>query len=659
MLRVSFRWMLILLLSCSVWSREVFLWVQYGDAAHNQTKSNFDKYPHIEEGLTALALQYWNTASDGSIPYISNENSSSDVTYWLNRVRPKGIDVYMTVTCIYSGHAWNPYVIDALMKNRAAYVRNILDTVDHYDLDGVDIDLEATWRISAAEGLNEYPLLLKELRDSLDVRGKKLSMAIFAGDDPNWYNNFPQVYDTKQWAEYLDYVNVMGYNETYESHTGNLKYSYILNEFKEHGFADGAVNLGLPAWVNSWGSPSKGPKEHVQDINNLDGGVCIWDSKLANGSATWTSTELWAELKKTKENSALPQFVIQTSTEGAGKISPSGYVKVDSATNKTFTITPDKWYLIDYIEVDGVNKGAKSSYTFEKVEKAHTLKAVFKEDPDAPDLFTVTTSVGENGAVSPEGTFVVEDGKDTIVTFNAKSGYVIDWVKVNGSKRGPIKKITIENIKKNLTFEGAFKETSGGDLGKYGTWESPHDYTQGDTIHYNDTLWLYQGNTGIGGWGSTMEPSKSLADKYGTPPWLYVGLYDATPDSLVSATAVYKGGTTGQDTLVVTTDSSAMGTVYKTVVDTFLIGDVAILNQQSTVVPLGISLVGTGQLLSIPKAGWYTITLSDTRGRIVQKVKRQLAAGIHALDVRKDLAKGLYILQVYGNQVKFAEKIHL
>lgn len=657
MLRMTMRWAIVLLFMSTLWGREVFVWVQYGDAAHNLTVKNFDDNPHIEEGLTAIALQYWNTASDGSIPYVSKENSSSDVTFWLNRARPKGIDVYMTVTCIYSGHAWNPYVIDALMKNRSAYVKNILDTVDHYDLDGVDIDLEATWRIGAAEGLNEYPLLLKELRDSLDVRGKKLSMAIFAGDDPSWYNNFPQVYDTKQWAEYLDYVNVMGYNETYESHTGNLKYSYILNEFKEHGFADGAVNIGLPAWIETWGSPAKGPVEHVKDINNLDGGVCIWDSKLANGSATWTGSALWAELKKTKENSALPQFVIQTSIEGAGKISPSGYVKVDSATDKTFTITPEKWFVIDYIEVDGVNKGAQSSYTFTKVEEAHTLKAVFKKDPDAPDLYTVSTTAGANGSVSPEGTFVIEAGKDSVVTFTPKSGYVIDWVKVNGTKRGPIEKLTIKNLHKNVDLEAAFKETSGGDLGKYGTWESPHDYTQGDTIHYNDTLWKYQGNTGIGGWGSTMEPSKSLADKYGTPPWLYIGLYDATPDSLVVATATYKGSATDKDTLVVKTDSSASGTIYKSIEETFLVGDVAVISngQGSHIRELQLDNRG---YLRVPQGGTFVVTLFDLRGRLLYKKDLKLSRGVHRIHFPNAYANGLGVLQVQGNHGIISEKFH-
>lgn len=656
MLRSSARWMVILLLVNAVWSREVFLWVQYGDAAHNLTKTNFDANPHIEEGLTALALQYWNTASDGSIPYVSDENSSNDVTYWIDRVRPKGIDVYMTITCIYSGHAWNPYVIDALMKNRDTYVKNILDTVDHYDLDGVDIDLEATWRIGTSEGLNEYPLLLKELRDSLDVRGKKLSMAIFAGDDPSWYNNFPQVYDTKQWAAYLDYVNVMGYNETYESHTGNLKYSYILNEFKEHGFADGSVNLGIPAWVETWGSPAKGPTEHVKDINSLDGGVCIWDSKLANGSSTWTGTELWAELKKTKENSALPQYVIQTSVVGAGKISPSGYVKVDSATDKTFAITPDKWFVIDRIEVDGVDKGAKESYTFTKVEEAHTLKAFFKKDPDAPDLYTVSTTVGENGSVSPEGTFVVESGKDSSVIFTPRSGYVLDWVTVNGTKRGPIGTLTIKNIQRNIALEGVFKEASGGDLGKYGTWESPHDYTQGDTIYYNDTLWKYQGNSGIGGWGSTMEPSISLATKFGTPPWLYVGLYDATPDSLVTAKALYIGGESGQDTLIVTTDSSASGKVYKTVVDTFLVGDVAILSANNGVAA-GQGVTISPAAITVRQRGEYTISLYTVQGKMVASQSRFLTSGRHLLPFVYNIAQGVYVVQVYGNSGFTREKL--
>ena len=72
-------------------SNEVLIWVQYGNAAHNLTVTNFDNNAHIEEGLTAIALQFWNTASDGSIPYITGEESSSRVSYWVTEHMEKGL----------------------------------------------------------------------------------------------------------------------------------------------------------------------------------------------------------------------------------------------------------------------------------------------------------------------------------------------------------------------------------------------------------------------------------------------------------------------------------------------------------------------------------------------------------------------------------------
>ncbi len=67
-----------------------------------------------------------------------------------------------------------------------------------------------------------------------------------------------------------------------------------------------------------------------------------------------------------------------TATAGVGgSIAPAGKTKVKKGDGKTYTITPDKGYVISDVLVDGVSVSKVSTYTFKKVEKSHTIEARF------------------------------------------------------------------------------------------------------------------------------------------------------------------------------------------------------------------------------------------------------------------------------------------
>ena len=106
-------------------------------------------------------------------------------------------------------------------------------------------------------------------------------------------------------------------------------------------------------------------------------------------------------------------FSITASAGTGGKTSPAGNTSVSYGDDKTFTITPNTGYKIESVIVDGVNKGAIGSYTFNDVTKAHTISATFvpsgKVDIGKPDV-TDSTGGDVNGGS--------DDG-------NIKSGYGI------------------------------------------------------------------------------------------------------------------------------------------------------------------------------------------------------------------------------------------
>ena len=86
--------------------------------------------------------------------------------------------------------------------------------------------------------------------------------------------------------------------------------------------------------------------------------------------------------------SATVNYTITATAGEGGKISPSDKVSVTSGSNKTFTITANAGYMISDVLVDGESVGAVSTYTFEKVTKAHTIKAEFTKTDNTGLPFT-------------------------------------------------------------------------------------------------------------------------------------------------------------------------------------------------------------------------------------------------------------------------------
>jgi fibronectin type 3 domain-containing protein len=71
-------------------------------------------------------------------------------------------------------------------------------------------------------------------------------------------------------------------------------------------------------------------------------------------------------------------FTITASAGTGGTISPSGAVSVQAGTSRVFTISPASGYRISSVTVDGVSKGAVSSFTFSNVKTPHTINTTFR-----------------------------------------------------------------------------------------------------------------------------------------------------------------------------------------------------------------------------------------------------------------------------------------
>ena len=141
--------------------------------------------------------------------------------------------------------------------------------------------------------------------------------------------------------------------------------------------------------LESLPTPTRGGYDFLGWYTQKDGG----DKVTTNTVFTKNST-IYAHWQKESSSgggggSSYDYYTITASAGTGGSISPSGSVSVREDTDKTFTITPDSGYHISDVLVDGKSVGAVTSYTFDNVQKRHTIEAIFaKENPDTGNPFT-------------------------------------------------------------------------------------------------------------------------------------------------------------------------------------------------------------------------------------------------------------------------------
>ncbi len=108
---------------------------------------------------------------------------------------------------------------------------------------------------------------------------------------------------------------------------------------------------------------------------------------------------------------------IIASSGANGSITPSGTLKVDHGTSKTFVVSSSTGYHVADVRVDGISKGAITTYTFDKIENDHTIHASFEPDPAPPKTIprAITSKEMEFGDVQADHTWTRVNFKQTYV----------------------------------------------------------------------------------------------------------------------------------------------------------------------------------------------------------------------------------------------------
>lgn len=279
----------------------------------------------MKDGLTHLALQFWQPNSSGVLSYSNNGGTpatDADVTWFKNWAKTNNVKLLL---CVYnpassSGFDWS--VVQSIISNssnRTALVNNLYAEMNRLGLDGIEIDLEGA-NVTSSTDRSNFMLFMNELSTKIHGAGKFLSIATFASD---WHTP-----GTGMWSQLLsitDQVTSMGYDETGISGAAASTLNY--SGQKTLASSSAKFNLGMPGWLDSWLGNTASEQVNWAVTNKT--GVAIWDATLS--ASAWQSAGVWNSLKTIKGAAQ--------SSSSSTTISSSGTVISSSATGTSSSAT--------------------------------------------------------------------------------------------------------------------------------------------------------------------------------------------------------------------------------------------------------------------------------------------------------------------------------
>ena len=156
---------------------------------------------------------------------------------------------------------------------------------------------------------------------------------------------------------------------------------------------------------------------------------------------------------------------------------------LDDSDNPIFTLSGLSENMVYYLAVTAYNEqGSESGYSN---EVNHLVEPVV-------NMYTITSSAGSGGSISPSGTTTVEQGSGRTYTITPEAGYHVADVLVDGSSAGAVSSYTFNNVTTNHTITASFEinthtitatSGSGGSISPSGTTA----VSQGSSLTYTIT----------------------------------------------------------------------------------------------------------------------------------------------------------------------------
>jgi len=182
---------------------------------------------------------------------------------------------------------------------RTAFVNNLVNFVNQYGLDGVDID----WEYPDSSTQNNYATLMSQLASAMHSRGKLLTAAVIASGSTG-DSILSSVFSSVDWLNIMDYDNTGGVGQsTYQSAIDSFNYWVstrgltaskamlgvpFYSDPSDYAFWD-LLQLGASPTADSWNGEGYNGIPTIQQKTSLalsrGGGIMIWElSEDATGA---------------------------------------------------------------------------------------------------------------------------------------------------------------------------------------------------------------------------------------------------------------------------------------------------------------------------------------------------------------------------------------
>ncbi len=194
--------------------------------------------------------------------------------------------------------------------------------------------------------------------------------------------------------------------------------------------------------------------------------VTLTDADLAGYTYTFTNVTADHTINATFTTPA-NVFTITAVAGANGTITPNGTITVNAGEDKSFVVTPNAGFQIDFLVVDGqaLTLGtadlAGYTYTFTNVTADHTINATFRV-AEATE-YIISATAGANGTITPNGDVTVAAGADQAFAITADAGYQIASVMVDGVEAiGQLENgvYTFRNVSANHSINATFQTIS-------------------------------------------------------------------------------------------------------------------------------------------------------------------------------------------------------
>ncbi len=196
----------------------------------------------------------------------------------------------------------------------------------------------------------------------------------------------------------------------------------------------------------------------AHDGYHIDNVIVDGMSTGAVGSFTFTDIKANHIISATFAVDDFVTYTIAATTGANGWIVPSGDISVNSNSNLSFLLAPQKDYHVADVIVDGLSIGPVEYYTFSSINADHVISATFAAD--SPATFTITASTGDHGSVTPSGSVTVNANSSQTFQISANDGYHIVDVLVDGVSTGAAGSFTFTDINADHVISATFTADS-------------------------------------------------------------------------------------------------------------------------------------------------------------------------------------------------------